>query len=220
MPCGRYWTRSPTRAMPSRRQRGARRVDHPGRRGCRRPCRGPRMRWNATCARCRASPTCRSRNRCRARTADPPARGRSGAGGRHRRVDRHGGAHRHRGRHQCQFGALQLRGPAGARARAAARARTGRPAGAGQSARLDRQRRDGGAAQRRGHRIRQRPARIERSARLRRISVDADLSGTTLGTALEAIDALPALRERRRRAPDRVRRRGYMRKCSRSSASP
>ena len=39
------------------------------------------------------------------------------------------------------------------------------------------------------------PARIERSARLRRISVDADLSGTTLGTALEAIDALPALRE-------------------------
>ena len=24
------------------------------------------MRWNATCARCRASPTCRSRNRCRA----------------------------------------------------------------------------------------------------------------------------------------------------------
>ena len=30
------------------------------------PCRGPRMRWNATCARCRASPTCRSRNRCRA----------------------------------------------------------------------------------------------------------------------------------------------------------
>ena len=65
------------------------------------------------------------------------------------------------------------------------------------------------------------PARIERSARLRRISVDADLSGTTLGTALEAIDALPALRE----LPAGVRRieygdAGTCGKCSRSSASP
>ena len=105
--------------------------------------------------------------------------------------------------------------------RVPARARTGRPAGAGQSARLDRQRRDGGAAQRRDIGYGSGPARIERSARLRRISVDADLSGTTLGTALEAIDALPALRE----LPAGVRRieygdAEYMRKCSRSSASP
>lgn len=37
------------------------------------------------------------------------------------------------------------------------------------------------------------PARIERFDRLRRVSVDADLSGVTLGTALNAIYALPAL---------------------------
>ncbi|MGR4043640.1 efflux RND transporter permease subunit [Pseudomonas sp. 910_21] len=37
------------------------------------------------------------------------------------------------------------------------------------------------------------PARIERLSRLRRVSVDADLAGLTLGAALEAIDQLPAL---------------------------
>ena len=143
------------------------------------------------------------------RTADPPARGRSGAGGRHRRVDRHGGAHRHRGRHQCQFGALQLRGPAGARARAAARARTGRPAGAGQSARLDRQRRDGGAAQRRGHRIRQRPGPHRA---VRATAQDLGGRGPVRNDAGHRAGshrrlARPA-RAAGRRAPDRVRRRG------------
>ncbi|AZC23854.1 efflux RND transporter permease subunit [Pseudomonas sessilinigenes] len=39
------------------------------------------------------------------------------------------------------------------------------------------------------------PARIERFSRLRRISVDADLSGLTLGTALEAVEQLPALQD-------------------------
>ncbi|MGE8351236.1 MAG: efflux RND transporter permease subunit [Pseudomonas protegens] len=37
------------------------------------------------------------------------------------------------------------------------------------------------------------PARIERFSRLRRVSVDADLAGLTLGAALEAIDQLPAM---------------------------
>ena len=37
------------------------------------------------------------------------------------------------------------------------------------------------------------PARIERFSRLRRVSVDADLAGLSLGAALEAIDQLPAL---------------------------
>jgi len=39
------------------------------------------------------------------------------------------------------------------------------------------------------------PARIERFDRLRRVSVDADLGGATLGTALEQINALPAMRD-------------------------
>lgn len=39
------------------------------------------------------------------------------------------------------------------------------------------------------------PARIERFSRLRRVSVDADLSGLTLGAALEAIERLPALQQ-------------------------
>ena len=77
-----------------------------------------RMRWNATCALPGLANV--QVGTAAARTADPPARGRSG-GRASPRVDRHGGAHRHRGRHQCQFGALQLRGPAGARARAAPR---------------------------------------------------------------------------------------------------
>ena len=56
----------PTRAMPSAAtaRRATCRSSWPARMPT--PCRGPRMRWNATCARCRASPTCRSRNRCRA----------------------------------------------------------------------------------------------------------------------------------------------------------
>ncbi|MDF2399640.1 MMPL family transporter [Pseudomonas sp. 3MA1] len=45
------------------------------------------------------------------------------------------------------------------------------------------------------------PARIERFSRLRRVSVDADLAGITLGAALEAIGQLPALQQ----LPDGVR---------------
>ncbi|PYY88101.1 AcrB/AcrD/AcrF family protein [Pseudomonas sp. TKO26] len=45
------------------------------------------------------------------------------------------------------------------------------------------------------------PARIERFARLRRVSVDADLAGLTLGAALDAVGQLPALQQ----LPDGVR---------------
>ncbi|MGC5700444.1 efflux RND transporter permease subunit [Pseudomonas sp. NFXW11] len=49
------------------------------------------------------------------------------------------------------------------------------------------------------------PARIERFARLRRVSVDADLAGLSLGAALAAIEQLPALQQ----LPEGVRRVEY-----------
>lgn len=49
------------------------------------------------------------------------------------------------------------------------------------------------------------PARIERFDRLRRVSVDAELAGVTIGTALEAIDASPVLQ----RLPEGVHRIEY-----------